>query len=527
MYGDKRRQEPRFSLVIRQQPRRGLAIGNSQLSLRTARSVPIDPPPVCELLIDRSGDEQLLSLPEVFIRAQLVRGDAPTEECLPDARRIEPLVGDTLQSPFNSRIDTREDQSFFVFKELGVRNRGVYRLRFDLFDRVGLRIFKVASVYSDAFEVQERRKHPGLSASSALMDALVDRGMKYKLRKANDKQNPKKRKSPEDFYYGDERSLTAARRQSYAAGEFDGRGPMYGASVSRPPAYGEAASQAPQAQMVRPIPHRAHSGERVATEGRRDYAGEMLPPLAGHRLSPTFRGVEKAVPQLPSLSRIGTGASASSRSYPLPLLHLPPSHLPPHPQLHATSRTAWVPQEEEQNGFSHAQHHPSAGAGTSSNPRNLSPLPYDERSRPSLEFRSSSSSVGTSTSAGREGFTSTPTSSTTEATAFNFGERPPSSSAATGLGIHNKVSDVDYTPAPHSSAHRGSIGRIYTTAAEAAAAATARNGSNASPSASSSSSSAGSFNGNRPTLPPISSLYTPQQSISSARRTSAAARAHQ
>ena len=44
MYGDQRRQEPRFSLVIRQQPRRGLAIGNSQMSLRTARSVPIDPP---------------------------------------------------------------------------------------------------------------------------------------------------------------------------------------------------------------------------------------------------------------------------------------------------------------------------------------------------------------------------------------------------------------------------------------------------------------------------------------------------
>lgn len=279
------RSEPRFSLVIRQQPRRGLAIGNSQMSLRTARSVPIDPPPVCELLIDRSGDEQLLSLPEVFIRAQLVRGDSTQEECLPDARRIEPLVGDTLQSPFNSRIDTREDQSFFVFKELGVRNRGVYRLRFDLFDRVGLRVFKIASVFSDVFEVQERRKHPGLSASSGLMDALVDRGMKYKLRKANDKANPKKRKSPEDFYYGDQRS----RGTSCAEGQLAGP----------------------------PVDHRAESGEKmlVGGEGMR----EMLPPLrAGLKASPTPQA-----PQLPSL-RMG-------QRY--PQLGLSPSPLPPHPQL--------------------------------------------------------------------------------------------------------------------------------------------------------------------------------------------------
>jgi hypothetical protein len=268
MYGDKRRQEPRFSLVIRQQPRRGLAVGNSQMSLRTARSIPIDPPPVCELLLDRSGDEQLLSLPEVFIRAQLVRGDSPKDECLPDARRIEPLVGDTLQSAFNSRIDTREDQSFFVFKELGVRNRGVYRLRFDLFDRVGARIFKIASVYSDAFEVHERRKHPGLSASSVLMDALVDRGMKYKLRKASDK-HAKKRKSPEDFYYGDER-FVSARRQSYAAGEYESRH----LSSSRSP--GSDASLQP----LRPTPLRAYADKSGD--------GEMLPPIGATCAPPAY-----------------------------------------------------------------------------------------------------------------------------------------------------------------------------------------------------------------------------------------------
>ncbi|CDR88481.1 uncharacterized protein SPSC_04308 [Sporisorium scitamineum] len=497
MYGNKRRQEPRFSLVIRQQPRRGLTIGNSQMSLCSARSVPIDPPPACELLIDHSGDEQLLSLPEVFIRAQLVRGDSPMDECLPDARRIEPLVGDTLQSPFNSRIDTREDQSFFVFTELGVRNRGVYRLRFDLFDRVGLRIFKIASVYSDAFEVQERRKHPGLSASSALMDALVDRGMKYKLRKANDKQNPKKRKSPEDFYYGDERSITAARRQSYAAGEFDNRD-----YASRSP-YGDA----PQ-QLVRSIPHCAQSGERVVTlaDDRRDHA-EMLPPPR-RRLSPTFRtggvGGEK-IPQLPSLARLSAGPSQSPRFYPGPQLHLLSSHLPQQPQLHS-SRSAWTAQQQQDDeqhlpSQGHGQYH-AAGAGTNSNNgRTLSPLTADnvDRQRPSLDFRSSSSSVVTSNSTGREGFegfTSTPSSSTTEGTPLMFnGSERPSSSSAFGLGLLNKPSDADCSaPAvatPNS--HRGSISKL--------------------PSPSSS-------NGNRPTLPPISSLYAAQPSTG--RRPSAA-----
>ncbi|KAN0065160.1 hypothetical protein ACQY0O_001657 [Thecaphora frezii] len=187
--------EPLFSLVVRQQPKRGLAIGSSQMALRTARSVPLDPPPVCELLMNRSGDEHALSLPEVFVRAQLVCSEAPYDEVLPDVRRNEALVGDTLQSPFNSRIESKEDQSFFVFKELGVRNKGIYRIRFDLFDRVGLSIRRMASVYTDVFEVHERRKHPGLTASTSLMDALVDRGMKYKLRKpVEPKMAGKKRK---------------------------------------------------------------------------------------------------------------------------------------------------------------------------------------------------------------------------------------------------------------------------------------------------------------------------------------------
>lgn len=412
MYGDTRRQEPRFSLVIRQQPRRGLAIGNSQMSLRTARSVPIDPPPVSELLIDRSGDEQLLSLPEVFIRAQLVRGDSPMDECLPDTRRIEPLVGDTLQSPFNSRIDTREDQSFFVFKELGVRNRGIYRLRFDLFDRVGLRIFKIASIYSDAFEVQGRRKHPGLSASSALMDALVDRGMKYKLRKANDKANTKKRKFPEDFHYRDERSINAAahRRQSYAAGEYDAAHRHHydaAASSSRSP-YADAVTQQAQKQqhqLIRPILHRAHSGERV--HGFSAASSAMLPPLATQlgspRLSPPGRADKP--PQLSSLSRLGV--APVSRAY--------ASHLPAHPQLH-TSRPNWQEEEYHQD--------PTSTSRAQASGRHLSPHTLSEmdRTRPSLEFRTSSSSVATSNSTGQAstGSHSTPNSSTTEGTPFLF-----------------------------------------------------------------------------------------------------------
>ena len=529
LYGETRRQEPRFSLVIRQQPRRGLAIGNSQMSLRTARSVPIDPPPVCELLIDRSGDEQLLSLPEVFIRAQLVRGDSPMDECLPDARRIEPLVGDTLQSPFNSRIDTREDQSFFVFKELGVRNRGVYRLRFDLFDRVGLRIFKIASVYSDAFEVQERRKHPGLSASSALMDALVDRGMKYKPRKANDKQNPKKRKSPDDFYYGDERLASAARRQSYAAAEYDAG---HYASSSRSPYAETQQQQSQQQQLIRPVPHRALSRERIgasASEERREFK-EMLPPLSSHasqgfsapRLSPPTRAAGDKPPQLPSLSRLA-GGPQPSRSFPLPQLHLQqPSSSPlqPLPQLHSSSqRSPWSHDEERQ----HRDH-----------TRNLSPLTDLER-RPELEFRSSSSSVATSTSTGREasatsGFSSTPSSSTTEGTPFHFNPALTSKqdqdratpSSAMGLGI-GKL-DVDNASAG-ASGHRGSISK-FPSAWEASGNGADRQlaplpSSMSSPSSSSSSSAATTA---RPTLPPISALYAASARVE--RRASAVATSH-
>lgn len=507
MYADKCRREPRFSLVIRQQPRRGLAVGNSQMSLRTARSVPIDPPPVCELLIDQSADEQLVSLPEVFIRAQLVGADTPMQECLPDAKRIEPLVGDTLQSALNSRIDTRQDQSFFVFKELGVRNRGTYRLRFDLFDRVGLRIFRIASVYSDSFEVHEKRKHPGLSASSALMDALVDRGMKYKLRKANDKPNPKKRKSTEDFYYGDERSVThtAAPRQRQATAHFDHLAPRS--------QHADTALQTSQTQLVQPIAHRALL--REAHRERADEKWRFLGSHSAHGRSPTLQAVQRetSAPQLPSLSRLGGALSQpASRSFPVLQLQLSSSslssHLPPHPQLHASrcSRNSQQQHEDGQNASAHAytdaQYETStAGISTSSNARTRSLTGHDAQ-RPSLELRSSSSSVATSGSTGREGFTSTPTSSIAEGSSFVYNEQAISPSTAASVAPHNESSDavlgsarsVRSVKRHQSSAEQGSVPEFAQMCST-------------SPCCASSTASA-----ERPTLPPITSLYIPQQS---------------
>ncbi len=343
--------------------------------------------------------------------------------------------GDTLQSPFNSRIDTREDQSFFVFKELGVRNRGVYRLRFDLFDRVGLRVFKIASVYSDVFEVQERRKHPGLSASSALMDALVDRGMKYKLRKANDKAGGKKRKSPEDFYYGDERQQV--RRQSYAAAGERFEGHFAQATQARSPG-----------EMVRPLPRRAEATEMEFRE--------MLPPLrqsSTQRLSPTFRA-DKA-PQLPSLSR--RAPQQQQRSYPLPQLRLSPSSLPPPPQLRYDERDT---PERSPHSPTRVRHWsfappppPSPPPPRSAAKDSLLPHPHrPPKAHPTKRDRPTSSSAG-----------------------------------AMGLGSQSKLNN----PSP-----------------------TAESGfRNASPASTSSSGS----NGIKPTLPPISSLYTPSE----ARRPSA------
>lgn len=458
LFGDARRQCPRFSLVIRQQPRRGLAIGNSQMSLRTARSVPLDPPPVCELLIDRNGEEQLLALPEVFVRAQLVPAENPAEECLPDARRNDPLVGDTLQSPFNSRIDTREDQSFFVFKELGVRSRGLYRLRFDLFDRVGLQISRVASVYTDAFEVLERRKHPGLTASSGLMDALVDRGMKYKLRKAADKQGIKKRKSPEEFYYNDER-MSTARRQSYA-GDYDQTAYLaerrFNESYSRPQHSTHHYSEHLLPSRS-PPQFAAPDARRTAFEIRRE-TRDRLPPLdslppvsssgsAFHSASRVdWNGTSRYVQPLPRRSppqfpdawspEMTSPSSAANQSRPT---------LPSLSRLHE-SREQTDPtglRDEKRARIFHHPHHESAPPATTapvspgrglglnytspsdSNANGSSTLSYtqscrrqsafEDPFRPRLEFRSSSSSLSTSTSRGASTSTGTSQSDTSPA----------------------------------------------------------------------------------------------------------------
>jgi len=176
------RREPRLCLVVVQQPTDALGVGDGPAVFKQARNVPLDPPPICQLVMEHPDDCSYLQLPEVSLRAHLVEADAPCTPVEPRINNEAPLINGIHESAFVAPVTTTAVQSLFIFTEIGVRCAGKYRLRFDLVDRVGLSFKRLASVYTDVFQVHgDRRDFPGLQRSTDLMRAVARRGLKVRI----------------------------------------------------------------------------------------------------------------------------------------------------------------------------------------------------------------------------------------------------------------------------------------------------------------------------------------------------------
>lgn len=74
------------------------------------------------------------------------------------------------------------EQSLFIFSELYVRSAGTYRLRFDAIDRSLSSFQPLGSIYSRPFVVvQDKKDFAGLTPSTELILAIVDRGLKLRV----------------------------------------------------------------------------------------------------------------------------------------------------------------------------------------------------------------------------------------------------------------------------------------------------------------------------------------------------------
>ena len=105
------------------------------------------------------------------------------------------LAGTTVSALFNVSINT-DKGAFFVFKELLVREEGVFRLEFtmlQLLPNAGQTVRR-ARCWSTLFRVHGSRSFPGMAESTPLTRVFSEQGVRLRLRKdpraaANSKRN--------------------------------------------------------------------------------------------------------------------------------------------------------------------------------------------------------------------------------------------------------------------------------------------------------------------------------------------------
>lgn len=139
----------------------------------------------------RLNQRTFLSLLELSCRARLIPATGFQSEMKQASDGRPLLTGDYDQSGFVAQVFPPREQCFFIFSELSVRAKGLYRLRIDIIDHSSFSFTNLGAIYSDVFEVHDRKAFPGLTPSTDLVVAIVRRGLKLRLVKSSgDKKSP-------------------------------------------------------------------------------------------------------------------------------------------------------------------------------------------------------------------------------------------------------------------------------------------------------------------------------------------------
>lgn len=237
--------QPQFQFLIRQDPIKGFAAGKDIAARKNARIIPLDPPPVCELIVlpfdekDEISDVErarYLSTVEVCVHVRLISVDEPHTEI--QDQTMDPngilLVGNVVESPFIAPCTSPflKDECFFIFSELSVRRSGQYRLRYDLIDRANNHFRTITTVLGDPFTVYSQRKHFGnCLGSTSLIKDIVARGLRLRICKENQKQTVER---------GEEKKQTKKRRKM---SDIDGMLASTQSSLSRPRAISDSVNR--------------------------------------------------------------------------------------------------------------------------------------------------------------------------------------------------------------------------------------------------------------------------------------------
>jgi len=158
-----------MDLRIVQQPQRGLAAG---LELRLLGRLPIQPPPVLQLVVTEDGrglDPEEISESNILICSASLIGSNGNEDLdfLPQQQQQRQALVGRLVSDIKQTITESDGEAvaYFVFGDLSVRVAGRYRLKFVL-AAAQPGSSTLAEVVSDEFEVLESQQFTQLSPTA-------------------------------------------------------------------------------------------------------------------------------------------------------------------------------------------------------------------------------------------------------------------------------------------------------------------------------------------------------------------------
>jgi hypothetical protein len=430
---------------MRQEPRHGLAVGKEDSAYKNARVTPLDPIPICQLVPENKRDFQFISVPQVSVQARLVyHHDTSKEvEVVEDDKsasssnngaKQQPMISTLQESGFIAPIMDRHEECLFVFSELGIRDAGEYRIRFDLIDRVGLQFKRLASIYSQPFTVVgDRKDFVGLQPSSTLVHALVRRGLKLRIinTKGTKKASKKRKKEAGSGGTGGEddgsssndsriainivtsptgSTPTYSPTNTFLASRASHQSALHSLPPPPPrsprhhPAYNSFSSSSPPAPKFRPLspaplppPYHDSSDSRSNYQWprKRMPTAPSLPPPILHARPNLSRQHSASITSTPSLSSShSSGVSSDSsflysaidQEYHLrPLAHqgsreqdhrhwqqLPPPPPPPPLRLHQHHRHQQQQDQDQQQH--HQQHHRQQHRNTQPYPDHHHPL---------------------------------------------------------------------------------------------------------------------------------------------------------
>jgi hypothetical protein len=131
------------------------------------------------------------------MQVELLYGDSkyPVPPVSFQNRDMMPLVGD--RTVFVQRAYSSEETEFpdykgvFAFSDLSVRQEGVYRLRFSLFEIIGVDVFFRGEIVSLPFKTYTPKQFPGMQSSTEATADLKKNGIRMRWKKSI-RANPKK-----------------------------------------------------------------------------------------------------------------------------------------------------------------------------------------------------------------------------------------------------------------------------------------------------------------------------------------------